>query len=122
MSVSSQVIEWIAVLPGTIIPASSVAASVWGPTHENVLVVESPTPVMFAPAIVCASNVLVVLFATFTNCSDTIAVPVDATTNIKDQSTISVSCAEGDQGFVYEGSMEYELIVKNIESLPKINS
>jgi len=47
---------------------------------------------------------------------------LDATTNIKDQSTISVSCAEGDKGFVYEGSMEYELIVKNIESLPKINT
>jgi len=47
---------------------------------------------------------------------------LDATTNIQDQSTISVSCAEGDQGFVYEGSMEYELIETNIKSLPKINT
>lgn len=47
---------------------------------------------------------------------------LDATTNIQDQSTISVSCAEGDQGFVYEGSIEYELFTKKIESLPKITT
>ena len=47
---------------------------------------------------------------------------LDATTNIQDQSTISVSCAEGDQGFVYEGSIKYELNTKNIESLPKITT
>ena len=47
---------------------------------------------------------------------------LDATTNIQDQSIISVSCAEGDQGFVYEGSIEYELFTKKIESLPKITT
>ena len=47
---------------------------------------------------------------------------LDATKNIQDQSIISVSCAEGDQGFVYEGSIEYELISKKIKSLPKINT
>ena len=40
---------------------------------------------------------------------------LDATENIQDQSMVSVSCAEGDQGFVYDGSIEYELISKNIE-------
>ncbi len=45
---------------------------------------------------------------------------LDATTNIPDLETISVSCAEGDQGFVYKGSIEYELTAEKIESLPKI--
>ena len=44
---------------------------------------------------------------------------LDATTNIQDQSTISVSCAEGDQGFVYEGSIEYELFTKKNRILTK---
>ncbi len=33
-----------------------------------------------------------------------------------------MSCAEGDQGFVYQGSIEYELISKKIGSLPKITT
>jgi len=47
---------------------------------------------------------------------------LDATNTIKDQSTISVSCAEGDKGFVYEGPIDYELISKNIKSLPEIST
>ena len=47
---------------------------------------------------------------------------LDATTKIQNLSTISVSCAEGDQGFVYQGSIEYELNAKNIESLPNITT
>ena len=47
---------------------------------------------------------------------------LDATTKIQDRSTISVSCAEGDQGFVYQGSIEYELISTNIGSLPNITT
>ena len=45
---------------------------------------------------------------------------LDATTKIQNLDTISVSCAEGDQGFVYEGSIEYELISQNIEKLPEL--
>ena len=47
---------------------------------------------------------------------------LDATNTIQDQSTISVSCAEGDKGFVYEGAMDYELISNNIKSLPEIDT
>ncbi|MCK5905649.1 MAG: phosphoenolpyruvate synthase, partial [Gammaproteobacteria bacterium] len=47
---------------------------------------------------------------------------LDATTKIQNLSTISVSCAEGDQGFVYQGSVEYELISKKIGSLPNITT
>ena len=47
---------------------------------------------------------------------------LDATTKIQNRSTVSVSCAEGDQGFVYQGSIEYELTAKNIESLPNITT
>ena len=47
---------------------------------------------------------------------------LDATTSIENQKTISVSCAEGDEGFVYDGSMEYEMTSKKIKALPKINT
>ena len=47
---------------------------------------------------------------------------LDATNSIQDQSMISVSCAEGDKGFVYEGQIDYELISKNIKSLPEIGT
>ena len=44
----------------------------------------------------------------------------DATRKIKDGSDVTVSCAEGDEGFVYEGSLDFE--EKNIEldALPEI--
>ena len=44
----------------------------------------------------------------------------DATEQIKDGTEVTVSCAEGDEGFVYEGSLDFE--EKNIEldALPEI--
>ncbi len=44
----------------------------------------------------------------------------DATEKIRDGSEVTVSCAEGDEGFVYEGSLDFE--EKNIEldALPEI--
>jgi len=44
----------------------------------------------------------------------------DATERIKDGTDVTVSCAEGDEGFVYEGSLDFE--EKNIEldALPDI--
>ncbi len=44
----------------------------------------------------------------------------NATTLIQDKSDVTVSCAEGDEGFVYEGSLDFE--EKNIEldALPDI--
>ena len=44
----------------------------------------------------------------------------DATEQIKDGTDVTVSCAEGDEGYVYEGSLDFE--EKNIEldSLPEI--
>ena len=44
----------------------------------------------------------------------------DATTAIKDGSEVTVSCAEGDEGFVYEGSLEFEQTQIELDSLPEI--
>ncbi len=44
----------------------------------------------------------------------------DATAKLKDGSTVTVSCAEGDTGNVYEGKLEAEVTAINFESLPQI--
>ncbi|HSN52468.1 MAG TPA: phosphoenolpyruvate synthase [Woeseiaceae bacterium] len=44
----------------------------------------------------------------------------DATESIKDGTDITVSCAEGDEGFVYAGRLEYERTKIELDSLPDI--
>lgn len=44
----------------------------------------------------------------------------DATSAIKDGVDVTVSCAEGDEGFVYEGKLEFEESQIELDSLPDI--
>ncbi len=44
----------------------------------------------------------------------------DATQRIREGQEVTVSCAEGDTGYVYEGLLEYELKQIELDSLPKI--
>ena len=44
----------------------------------------------------------------------------DATAIIKDGSNVTVSCAEGDEGFVYEGALEFEKTLIELDALPEI--
>jgi pyruvate,water dikinase len=44
----------------------------------------------------------------------------DATQTIKEGQEVTVSCAEGDTGFVYEGLLEFERKQIELDSLPKI--
>ena len=44
----------------------------------------------------------------------------DATEKIQDGTDVTVSCAEGDEGFVYEGNLEFEQTQIELDSLPDI--
>jgi pyruvate, water dikinase len=44
----------------------------------------------------------------------------DATESIKDGTDVTVSCAEGDEGYVYAGRLEYERTKIELDSLPEI--
>jgi pyruvate,water dikinase len=44
----------------------------------------------------------------------------DATENIDDGHEVTVSCAEGDEGYVYEGKLEFEKKKIELDSLPDI--
>ena len=44
----------------------------------------------------------------------------DATSTIPDGSNVTVSCAEGDEGFVYDGKLEFEETHIELDSLPEI--
>ncbi|MDH3316431.1 MAG: phosphoenolpyruvate synthase [Gammaproteobacteria bacterium] len=44
----------------------------------------------------------------------------DATGAIKDGSEVTVSCSEGDTGYVYKGSLNYEVRKLDIETMPEI--
>jgi pyruvate,water dikinase len=44
----------------------------------------------------------------------------DATKKIKDGEAITVSCAEGETGYVYEGLLKYEIQRTDIEKLPQL--
>lgn len=44
----------------------------------------------------------------------------DATARIQDGEKITVSCAEGETGFVYEGLLDFEVQQTNIEKLPEL--
>ncbi len=43
----------------------------------------------------------------------------EATDKLKDSQEITISCAEGDQGYVYEGILEYEESEVSLEKIPK---
>ncbi|GGY64268.1 phosphoenolpyruvate synthase [Marinobacter zhanjiangensis] len=44
----------------------------------------------------------------------------DATDVLKDGQEVTVSCAEGDTGLIYEGSLDFELRENTVESMPDI--
>ncbi len=44
----------------------------------------------------------------------------DATQILKDGMDVTVSCAEGDTGMIYEGLLEFELRENSVESMPKL--
>lgn len=44
----------------------------------------------------------------------------DATTRVKDGTEVTVSCAEGDEGYIYEGLLQYEESEIELDSLPDI--
>jgi len=43
----------------------------------------------------------------------------DATHKLKDGQQVTISCAEGDEGHVYEGRLDYEETELNLENIPK---
>ena len=43
----------------------------------------------------------------------------DATLKLKDDEQVTISCAEGDEGHVYEGRLDYEESDMNLEDIPK---
>lgn len=45
----------------------------------------------------------------------------DATSTIRDGNEVTVSCAEGDTGFVYEGLLPFEHVNLNVESMPELS-
>ncbi len=46
----------------------------------------------------------------------------NATDILKSNQKVTVSCSEGDIGFVYEGFLDYEKIETNLEDLPKVKT
>ncbi len=44
----------------------------------------------------------------------------DATDKIQDGAAVTVSCAEGDEGFIYEGRLDFEQTQIELDSLPEI--
>ncbi len=43
----------------------------------------------------------------------------EATQVLKDGQPVTISCAEGDQGFIYEGLLDFETVEVNLEGIPK---
>ncbi|MFN0303961.1 MAG: phosphoenolpyruvate synthase [Burkholderiales bacterium] len=44
----------------------------------------------------------------------------DATTRLKDGATVTVSCAEGDTGFIYAGALAFEITAEQVLEMPEI--
>ncbi|HEY3327372.1 MAG TPA: phosphoenolpyruvate synthase, partial [Novimethylophilus sp.] len=44
----------------------------------------------------------------------------DATENLTENDTVTVSCAEGDTGYVYKGALEYEVATSNLTQMPTL--
>jgi pyruvate, water dikinase len=47
---------------------------------------------------------------------------LDCTKKLSNQQEITVSCAEGDTGFVYEGKIDFDIIKTDLSQLPKIKT
>ena len=44
----------------------------------------------------------------------------DATKRLADGQSVTVSCAQGDTGYIYDGNLDYEVRQINLESMPKL--
>ena len=44
----------------------------------------------------------------------------DATTKVRDGDDVTVSCAEGDTGYVYQGLLPFERLVLDVETMPEL--
>lgn len=44
----------------------------------------------------------------------------DATEKLKEGQEVTVSCAEGDTGFIYAGKLDYELLTNSVDAMPEI--
>jgi pyruvate,water dikinase len=44
----------------------------------------------------------------------------DATENLSEDEIVTVSCAEGDTGYVYKGALEFEVTTSNLTEMPKL--
>ena len=44
----------------------------------------------------------------------------DATEQLKEGQLVTVSCAEGDTGFIYDGELDFERMTNNVDSMPDI--
>ena len=47
---------------------------------------------------------------------------IDATTQLKHTNEVTVSCAEGDTGYVYEGLLDFECNTLSVDTLPEIGT
>jgi pyruvate,water dikinase len=45
----------------------------------------------------------------------------DATTTVRHKTDVTVSCAEGDTGYVYDGILDFECVRTEIESMPELD-
>ncbi|WP_166839560.1 phosphoenolpyruvate synthase [Rheinheimera pleomorphica] len=45
----------------------------------------------------------------------------DATSSIKTGQQVTVSCAEGDTGFIYDGKLEYKVVSSRVDQMPKLD-
>ncbi|KKO46471.1 phosphoenolpyruvate synthase [Arsukibacterium ikkense] len=45
----------------------------------------------------------------------------DATSKLKTGQQVTVSCAEGDTGFIYEGKLEYKVVSSRVDQMPALN-
>jgi pyruvate,water dikinase len=46
----------------------------------------------------------------------------NATTELQDEQLITASCAEGDEGLIYEGQLKFSIVQTNLADLPKIET
>ena len=45
----------------------------------------------------------------------------DATSSIKTGQQVTVSCAEGDTGFIYDGKLDYKVVSSRVDQMPKLD-
>lgn len=45
----------------------------------------------------------------------------DATSKIKTGQVVTVSCAEGDTGFIYDGKLDYKVVSSRVDQMPKLD-